>query len=111
MAGKDERLKFGSMDLVYSRLLLCDMTDWPGYVCDMHTMLKPGGWAEFGDCVEDVFYADDRCQPSEEWEWLRAIRKGGLQKGLDLDCGSNIPGHIERAGFVDVQRWEYRVPL
>lgn len=99
------------MDLVYSRLLLCGMTDWPGYVKDMYAMLAPGGWAEFGDYIEDIFYADGRCQPRDDWEWLRAIRLGGLRKGLDLDCGSHIPQYMRDAGFTDIQRWEYTVPL
>jgi len=87
------------------------MTDWPGYVCDVHAMLRPGGWAESGDFVEDIFYTDARCHPRDDWEWLKALRKGGLKKGLNLDCGSNVTGYMESAGFVDIQRWEYRVPL
>ena len=88
------------------------MTDWPGYVRSMFAMLKPNGWADFGDYVEDTFYSDEsHGQPREDWEWLRALRAGGLKKGLDLDCGLNIEGYMREAGFVDIQRWEYRVPL
>lgn len=111
LAGKDPRLQPNTFDLVYSRLLLCGMTDWPGYVRDMFAMLKPGGWADFGDYIEDVFYTDARCQPREDWEWLRAIRLGGDRKGLDLDCGANVRRYMQEAGFVDIERWEYRVPL
>ncbi len=91
--------------------MLCGMRDWPGYVCDMHAMLRPGGWAESGDFIEDILYTNKHCQPRDKWEWLRALRKEGVQKSLDLDCGSDIPGYMESAGFVDIQRWEYRVPL
>ena len=86
------------------------MTDWPGYVRDVFKMLKPGGWAEMGDYVEDVFYTDNRSVPREEWEWLRSIRAGGALHGLDLDAGLNIRQYMEDAGFVDIQRWEYRLP-
>lgn len=109
LAGTDDRLQYNSMSFVYSRLLLCGMTDWQGYVCEMFSMLQPGGWAEFGDFVEDIFYTDRRGRPRNEW--LQAIRDGGLRKGLDLDCGTNINSYMEKAGFVDVQRWEYQVPL
>ena len=54
------------MNLVYRQLLLCGITDWPGYVCDVHAMLRPGGWAEFGDLVEAIFYTDERCQPRDD---------------------------------------------
>lgn len=111
LTGKDSHLLYGSMDLVYSRLLLCGMTDWPGYVRETCGMLRPSGWAEFGDFVENFWYTDGRSKPVNDWEWLRAIRAGGLRKGLDLDCGLNIREYMEDAGFVDIRRWEYRVPI
>lgn len=30
----DERLAAGSFDYVFSRLLICGMVDWAGYMCD-----------------------------------------------------------------------------
>ena len=93
-------------------MLLCGMTDWPGYVQDAFHMLRPGGWAEMADYVEDTFYTDGRSSvPREDWEWLRAIREGGKRKGLDLDAGLNIPEYMQKAGFVDLQTWRYSVPF
>lgn len=99
------------MDLACSRLLLHGMTDWTLYVHDMFNMLKPGGWSDFGDHVEDIFYAANRSQPRDDWECLRAIGAGGLRKGLDLDCGTHIQQYLKAVRFVDIQRWEYRVPI
>ena len=110
LAGVDPRLQFGSADFVFSRLLLCGMTDWAGYVRDALKMLKPGCWAEMGDFVEDVFYSDNRVVPREKWEWLRSIRAGGVRLGLDLDSGITIRRYMQEAGFVDIERWEYRIP-
>ena len=106
LAGVDPRLQYGSVDFVFSRLLLCGMTDWAGYVRDALKMLKPGCWAEMGDYAEDVFYTDNRHVPRKDWEWLRS----GVRLGLDLDAGLTIRQYMEEAGFVDVQRWEYRIP-
>ena len=111
LAGVDPCLQFESADFVFSRLLLDGMTDWEGYVRDVFKMLKPGCWAEMDDYVEDTFYTDNRIVPREQWEWLRSIRAGGFRKGLDLDAGLNICRYMEEAGFVDIQRWEYRVPF
>jgi len=111
LVGEHPRLNFGSADFVYNRLLLCGMTDWPGYVRDVFKLLKPGGWAEMADYVEDVFYNDNRIVPRDEWEWLRSIRAGGLRQGLDLDAGLNIRRYMEDAGFVDIQTWDYRIPF
>ena len=110
LAGRDPRLQFGSADFVFSRLLLCGMTDWAGYVRDAYKRLKRNCWAEMGDYAEDVFYHDNRIIPREEWEWLRSMRAGGIRQGLDLDAGLNTRHYMEEAGFVDIQRWEYGVP-
>ena len=109
LVGVDPRLSFGSVDFAFSRLLLCGMTDWPGYVRDVLKMLRPGCWAEMGDYVEDVFYSDNRSIPREEWEWLRSIRAGGVHLGLDLDAGLNIAQYMEEAGFVEIERREYQI--
>lgn len=110
LAGVDPRLQSGSADHVYSRLLLCGMTDWPGYMRAVLKTLKPGCWAESHEMVEDVFYEDNRFIPHDVWEWQRSLRAGGVRLGLDLDAGLNVRRYMEDAGFVDVQRWEYRVP-
>ena len=112
LSGTDPRLSFGSAEYVYSRMLECGMTDWPGYVSEVFKMLKPGVWVEMGDYIEDVFFSDQRTvKPQSDWEWLRAIRAGGQRQGLDLDAGRNQANYMESAGFVDVQRWEYKVPF
>ena len=67
-----------------------------------------------GDYVEDMFYTDPSrmvVPPREDWEWLKAIRDGGKRIGLDLEAGLTVKGYMEAAGFVDVQRWEYRIPF
>ena len=113
LAGTDPSLKYGSADFVFSRILLCGMTDWSGYVKQIFEMLAPGGWADMGDYVEQVFYSGDKQNvvPRDDWEWLREIRKGGARLGLDLDAGLTIRGYMEEAGFVDLQTWQYRVPF
>lgn len=56
MAKTDERLARGSFDYVFSRLLICGMTDWKGFICDIVApLLKPGGWFEVQD-LDYVWY-------------------------------------------------------
>ena len=90
------------------------MTDWAGYVSEVFDLLKPGGWYEMGDYVEDMFYTDPSrmvVPPRKDWEWLKAIRDGGKRIGLDLEAGLTVKGYMEAAGFMDVERWEYRIPF
>ncbi|KAF4632503.1 hypothetical protein G7Y89_g5628 [Cudoniella acicularis] len=80
IGGTDPRLSLNSVDFVYSRLLLCGMTDWPGYF-----RVKSGsGYALY--------------------------ERGGALQGLDLDAGLTVRKYMEDAGFVDIQRWEFRIP-
>jgi trans-aconitate methyltransferase len=39
----------GSVDCIYSRLLICGMTNWPTYIADVFSLLRPGGYAELHD--------------------------------------------------------------
>lgn len=60
--GTDPRLPFGTADFVFNRLLLCGMTDWPGYVRDGFKMVKSGGWVEMQNAMK-------RCVAAEEGKY------------------------------------------
>jgi len=104
----DPRLALGTADFVFNRLLVLGMTDWPGYVRDVASLLKPGGWAEMQDYVLRWHLHGQPCPHSS---WRKALSKAAAFKGWDLDCGRNIEGYMQAAGLVDVQVREYRVPF
>ncbi|KAL8794415.1 MAG: hypothetical protein Q9195_003002 [Heterodermia aff. obscurata] len=108
LAERDARLGAGEVDYAFSRLLIHGITDWQGYVGDVARLLRPGGWAEMQEYVQD-WYVDGELV-SEQWPWLRAIRQQAESKGADYDCGRNIKGYMQKAGLVDVRQVEYRVP-
>ena len=104
----DARLRPNLLDFVFSRLLILGMTDWEGYVKDMASLVKPGGWVEMQD-FDFVWYLHGKpC--SGEWGWVQAVFKAARRKGLDLNCGVNIEGYMKQAGLVDVQTREFRLP-
>ena len=106
----DGRLAPGSFDYVFSRLLIFGITDWAAYMRDtVVPMLKPGGWAEVQDLDYVWFKHGHVC--SADWKWLRAIREGARQKGLDLDCGSNAAKYMREVGLTDVSVRRYGVPF
>lgn len=109
LINNDEHLAFGSTDFVFSRLLVLGMTDWPGYVRDMASLLRPGGQLEAQDFVVEGYLYGDCC--SVDWEWLNALKFAAKQNDLDLQCGRNIKGYMEMAGLVDIKVREYRLPL
>lgn len=89
-----------STDYIFQRLLIYGMTHWQRYIQQMARLLRLGGWIEVHDYAA-VWYRDG-IVISEDWQWLRAMRRGAEILGLDLDIGLNAKQYLENAGFVDV---------
>jgi hypothetical protein len=110
LMGSDAQMPYGTADFVFNRLLLCGMTDWPGYVRDVFKMVKPGSWVEMQDFEEMLYLNGEKLGDESEYHWLSEFRKGAKAKGMDLDCGKNIKQHMLDAGFVDVDAEPFQVP-
>lgn len=116
LAGTDPRLRPGGVDFAWSRLLVCGLTDWPGYLKHVFELLRPGGWAQMSESCVDAWFEPgisarpEGFQAKMEWEWLRATREGLSRRGLDPDAGLNVPGYMRQAGFVDIQQVPLRIP-
>ncbi|KAL8712673.1 MAG: hypothetical protein Q9220_003205 [cf. Caloplaca sp. 1 TL-2023] len=115
--GGDKRINQGDFDYIYQRLLICGMTDWPGYIQQMIGLLKPGGYLEIHDTAE-IWYKASSSSPREEdpiishdWKWMQAMRRGAEQLGLDLDIGINAEQYMKDAGLEDVQVKRYPIPF
>ena len=106
---RDERLSAGSLDFVFSRLLILGMTDWQGYMGKIVSALRRGGWVEIQEHAMEWYLNGKHC--SSGWSWVTAMEKAAERKGQDLRCGKNAKDYMERAGLVDVQVTEYRLPV
>lgn len=96
---RDPRFAAGSVDYAFHRLLICGMRDWQGYVDDVASMLRPGGWAELQD-VDYVFYGADGERIDRDWGWVRIMRDLAEELGLDIECGSHMAGYMRKAGLM-----------
>lgn len=93
-----------SFDLVYSRLLICAMTDWPAYVKRAYELVRPGGWIEVHDLHWN--WSDKNGKViSDDFAWLSAIRKAHTAKGLDYECGRKAHDWMTEAGFENVEQY------
>ncbi|KAF2235747.1 S-adenosyl-L-methionine-dependent methyltransferase [Viridothelium virens] len=108
LAGHDERLQLGSFDFVFSRLLICGMTDWVKYLKTVASLLKRGAPCEFQEYTWE-HYRDGK-RVGLEWRWLQAARAGAKKRGLDLDCGKHMAGYAHNAGLVGITQKTYDVP-
>ena len=98
-------------DLIFCRLLILGMKDWPGYFATAYTLLRPGGWVEVQDLdmiVRDNATGLDTCA---DFPWFIALANASRIRGLDITSGSNALEHVKKAGFVDTSVHEYHFPL
>ncbi|TKA70818.1 hypothetical protein B0A55_07431 [Friedmanniomyces simplex] len=99
-----------AFDLIYSRLLVCGMSEWPRYIRKEFSLLKSGGWAEVHD-VDWIWYDKQDRIISDDWPWWRELRSVGESRGLDFSCASRARQWMKDAGFADVQVDTYRWPF
>ncbi|KAK5132217.1 hypothetical protein LTR08_009277 [Meristemomyces frigidus] len=107
LAGKAADFQWGSFDYVFHRLLFFGMTDWPGYVSDVHSSLASGGWAEMHDPNFRWYNAQDE-EVSTSWKWHGALHSALSAKGIDLDAGAGLEDWMRGAGFEYVSVREYK---
>lgn len=97
-------------DLIFSRLLVFGLTDWPRYIRTAFSMLKPGGWVEVHD-TDFIWFDKDGKVISSDWAWLNRIRASAEARGMDFSCARNARQRMEEVGLVDVRVTEYRWPF
>ena len=108
LAGQDERLQPGSFDFVFSRLLICGMTDWIKYLKTVAYLLKPGAPCEFQEFTWQHHRNGEVI--SSGWKWMQAAYDGARKQGLDLDCGKHMADYARQAGLRDIKTKFYAVP-
>ncbi|KAF2740884.1 S-adenosyl-L-methionine-dependent methyltransferase [Polyplosphaeria fusca] len=103
-------VKEGGFDLIYSRLLLAGMYNWPEYLRTAQSLLSPGtGWVEIHDLDWHWYDADNKII-SNDWKWFTTLRQAAEERGLDYECGSRTAGWMKDAGLVDITVKVYRWP-
>ncbi|CZT14999.1 uncharacterized protein RCC_00915 [Ramularia collo-cygni] len=96
-------------DVVFSRLMIAGMTNWPGYISKVNSLLAPGGWAEFQELNLQMFDAAGNVVPDDgPAEQIFATTE---KMGLDFKAGPKIKGWLESAGFKNVVQVVYDFPL
>ena len=104
------REKSGLFDHIYSRLLVCGMSDWPAFIRTEFALLLSGGWAEVHD-LDWIWYDKSGVEVSDKWSWWQALKRAGEARGLDFECGSRTQMWMKETGFVDVRVIEYYWPF
>lgn len=100
-------------DLIYGRMLVNGIRDWPGFMerCLQH--LKPGGWLELSD-VAHRFFTEDGCgeadSPMLRW-WRVVFQRISRKNGVDIDDTYRHAQQMRDAGFTDVRERVFKWPV
>lgn len=101
-------------DLIHSRLCGGNaIKDWPKYLAEAYTHLKPGGWVEGQEFYMDVF-TDDNTLPknSKIKEWHDLSVQGAAMVGCPCRVDSKtMKSYFEDAGFINVHVTDYKWPI
>lgn len=96
-------------DIVFSRLMIAGMTNWPGYISKLSSLLASGGWAEFQELDLQLYDASGSPVPNDgPAEQIFAATE---KMGLDFKAGPKIKGLLESSGFKNVTQVVYKFPL
>ena len=101
-------------DLIHSRLCGGNaIKNWPKYLSDAFSNLKPGGWCEGQEFYMDIF-SDDNTLPinSKVKEWHDLSVHGASLVGCPTRVDSTtLKKYFEEAGFVNVTVKDYKWPI
>ncbi|KAJ0385902.1 hypothetical protein COL922a_005495 [Colletotrichum nupharicola] len=109
---EDEWLSGDNFDFIHMRNLASLVHDLPKLLERVYANLKPGAWVETQDFSSNVA-CDDGTMP-DDWYLLQfweKIRQAMSKLNIDILVGPRIGKIVEEAGFVNVQKKSYKVPV
>lgn len=100
-------------DLIYGRMLINSIRDWPRLLTRCLRHLKPGGWLELSDGAHR-FFAEDGCgeadSPVLRW-WRVVFQESSRSNGIDIDDTYRHAQQMRDAGFTDVRERVFEWPV
>ncbi|KAK3686726.1 hypothetical protein LTR37_019518 [Vermiconidia calcicola] len=104
----DDRFQPGTYDYIFSRLLELGMTDWPGYVGAIASLLAPGGWFEAHE--NDIALRDGN-DAEITYSFSEAFHHMARSKGLNLRAGRDLRQLMQGCGLESVVEKTYKWPF
>lgn len=104
---KDPLFTPGSYDYVYERLLILGITDWPGHISAISSLVKPGGWLECHEFTWMLYSASgDRLFDSEPF--FLKIKEDAEAIGLNVEIGAELSNTFRSVdGFGEIKEAVY----
>lgn len=89
ITAKDPKFQPGSFDLVFERLLIAAITDWPGHLTAISSLVKPGGYLECHEISSRIRSASGD-ELFNETAFLQAMRKDTMSVGLNIAIADEL---------------------
>ena len=101
-----------SFDYIHMRYLLGSVADWDALYGEVYKALRPGGWFEHYESSPYIESDDGTITDKTALgQWGHIFVEGGKKMGRTFTVvpdGLQKSG-MEKAGFVDVQTWDFKV--
>lgn len=99
-------------DLIYLRMLLGAVADWPKLLAQAYKNVRPGGYVELMDAVYPVDCDDGTLSPdSPVYKWNKTLCEAAAISGKRLDEGLRHKKYMIDAGFENVTETRYKWPI
>ncbi|KAI9800041.1 MAG: hypothetical protein M1833_003570 [Piccolia ochrophora] len=101
-----------SFDYIHVRGLYGCVADWPLFYKQAYKCLKPGAYLEQAE-MDITFKCEDNSVPPESamGRWGPTFLGAAEKFGKSLSIATEMKGHIENAGFVDVVERTIKMPV
>lgn len=99
-------------DFIHARALYGAIADWPTLFHEVYEHLKPNGWFESVETGMG-YLSDDNSIPADDCvtRWTRNLEKASEMIGKPFGIAHKTAGWMQDAGFVDVHKEVYKVPI
>ena len=99
-------------DLIHTRHTVMAIKDWPKLMGQALAHLKPGGWFECQEVLHLPESYDGTMTPDNPMYTYWSLIHAALQAlGVDFHATLKLEQMMRDAGFVNVQRHEYHIPI
>ncbi|KUJ23806.1 S-adenosyl-L-methionine-dependent methyltransferase [Mollisia scopiformis] len=98
-------------DLIYGRMLMCSLNNYPRFFEQAFANLAPGGFVEMADPAWPIKLNDGEWpEDSALLQWANLWGEGMAKMGRSAECARLYKSQMEAAGFVSVTETTYIVP-
>ncbi|KAH8648659.1 S-adenosyl-L-methionine-dependent methyltransferase [Xylariales sp. PMI_506] len=100
-----------AFDYVHWRMMMTCFNSHFDVMKHAFANMSPGGWIEFQDVWPKYYQANPQYEGNALQRWGEGCIKGAAQTGRDIECVLRYDGWLKEAGFINITRKIFLVPI